>query len=290
MQSYLDCFSCLLSQALNVARLSTDNEKVQRQIIDKVLQVLSKSTLDASPPEISQKVYSAIRQITGIKDPYCQAKQDQNKTAMDMAGYLKTMMADAKDPLFFSLKLAIAGNIIDLGTGQKFGDIKTVILKAVDTPLSIDHYSFFKKQIQNVENLLYLGDNAGEIVFDKIFIEQIKRNHKIKVYFVVRGAPIINDVTLEDAMFVGMGEVAEVVSNDFDAPGTILSKSSPKIRELLSVSDMVVSKGQGNYESLSTLKENVFFLLKAKCAIVARDLGVTEGDLILKSRLINDIC
>ena len=285
MKSYLDCFPCLLSQALNVARLTTDNENTQRQIINKVLQVLSKSSLDVTPPEISQTVYSAIREITKINDPYYQAKQEQNKTAIDLSYELKTMISDAKDPLFFSLKLAIAGNIIDLGIRQKVKNIKTAIMEAVNMPLSIDHYSFFKKKIKHAKKLLYLGDNAGEIVFDKIFIEEIRKKYKINVYYVVRGAPIINDVTFDDAKFVGMGEVAEVVSNEFDAPGTILSKSSPQINHLLSVSDMVISKGQGNYESLSAVKKNIFFLLKAKCAIVARDLCVDEGDFILKSQI-----
>ncbi len=289
MKSYLDCFSCLLSQAINVARLTTDSENVQRQIINKVMQIFSKSALHVSPPEISQKVYAAIRQITKIDDPYYEAKQVQNKTALGLSDEFKTMISSANDQLFFSLKLAIAGNIIDLGIRQKLNDIKTSIMDAVNTPLSINDYSLFKKKIQHVKKLLYLGDNAGEIVFDKIFIEQIKKKYPIKVYYVVRGAPIINDVTLDDAKLVGMKDVAEVVSNKFDAPGTILSKCSKRIRRLLSESDMVISKGQGNYESLSSLEENIFFLLKAKCAIVARDLGVNEGDLILKSQIKNGV-
>ena len=289
MKSYLDCFSCLLSQATDVAQLTTDSEKVQRQIINKVLQILYKSSLNVSPPEISQKVYSAIREITGIDDPYYQAKQVQNKTVISFVDEIKAMISSAEDPLFFSLKLAIAGNNIDLGIRQKLNDIKATIMDAVNTRLSINDYSFFKKNLRHVKKLLYLGDNAGEIVFDKLSIEQIKENYQIRVYYVVRGAPIINDVTLEDAAFVGMEEVAEVVSNEFDAPGTILPKVSNRIRQLLSESDMIISKGQGNYESLSSLEKNIFFLLKAKCGIVARDIGAAEGDLILKSQIKNSM-
>jgi len=242
-------------------------------------------SLEVSPPEIAQTVYSTIKEITKNPDPYKEAKQRQNKLAMAIYPEIKAMIAESKDPLFLSVRLAIAGNIIDLGINKEIKDIKREVISCFKKPLSINHYAKFKEKLNNSEILLYLGDNAGEIVFDKILIEEIKKVKEIKVYFVVRGAPIINDATVEDANFVMMEEVAKVVSNGFDAPATILSKSLPIIPKLFSQADMIISKGQGNYEALSDEEKNIFFLLKVKCPIVSRDLGVVEGSGILKSQI-----
>jgi hypothetical protein len=265
--------------------MTTKNEKVHRKILDQVMEKLSQLPLEASPPEIAQIVYSMIKEITKNGDPYREAKKGQNELALKLYPEFKEMIARSEDPLFFSLKLAIAGNIIDLGIQKKVDDIKGEVLSAFNAPLAVNHYSKFKKDLMNSRMLLYLGDNAGEIVFDKILIEQVRQTKDIKVIFVVRGSPIINDATMEDAEFVGMETVAEVISNGFDAPATVLSKSSPEILELFSRADMIIAKGQGNYESLSSKDKNIFFLLKAKCSVIAKDLGVEEGDTILKSQM-----
>ena len=285
MKAYNDCISCFLIQALKVSRITSKDEKVHRQILNKVMERLIHVSLEVSPPEIAQTVYSTIKEITKNPDPYKEAKQRQNKLAMAIYPEIKAMIAESKDPLFLSVRLAIAGNIIDLGINKEIKDIKREVISCFKKPLSINHYAKFKEKLNNSEILLYLGDNAGEIVFDKILIEEIKKVKEIKVYFVVRGAPIINDATVEDANFVMMEEVAKVVSNGFDAPATILSKSLPIIPKLFSQADMIISKGQGNYEALSDEEKNIFFLLKVKCPIVSRDLGVVEGSGILKSQI-----
>jgi len=285
VKTYLDCLPCFLSQALKVARMTTKNEKIHRKILDRVMGELSQSPLEASPPEISQKIYSLIKMITKNGDPYRKAKKEQNELALGLYSPFKKLISKSKDPLLLSLRLAIAGNIIDLGVRNKINDIKEEILTTLNSPLKINDYRIFQHSLENANMILYLGDNAGEIVFDKILIEEIKRIREVKIIFAVRGSPIINDVTMEDANLVRMGEVAEVISNGFDAPATILSQSSPEISRLFSKADMIIAKGQGNYESLSSEKKNIFFLLKAKCSVVARDLGVGEGDTILKSQI-----
>ncbi|WP_051375282.1 thiamine-phosphate kinase [Desulfosarcina sp. BuS5] len=281
MKTFLDCMPCFLSQTLQVVRISTDDKNIHFLALKKVMEQLSSVSLTASPPEISREVYEAVRKITYVNDPYKKAKMEQNRLALALSSELKNIIKESDDPLYLALKLAIAGNIIDLGIKKRIDDLKGEIFNTINIPLSINHYPEFKKKILKAQTLLYLGDNAGEIVFDKIFIEEIKKIKNIKVTFVVRGAPIINDVTMADADFVKMDEVAEVVSNGFDAPGTILQRCDPIISELFSRADMVISKGQGNYESLSGQGKEIFFLLKAKCHVVARDIGVNEGDAIL---------
>jgi len=281
MKTFLDCMPCFLSQTLQVVRISTDDENMHFLALKKVMEQLSSVSLTASPPEIAREVYRAVRKITDVNDPYKKAKMEQNRLALELSSELQNIIKESDDPLYLALKLAIAGNIIDLGIKKRIDDLRGEIFNTINIPLSVDHYPEFKKKILKAQTLLYFGDNAGEIVFDKIFIEEIKKIKNIKVTFVVRGAPIINDVTMEDADFVKMDEVAEVVSNGFDAPGTILQRSDPIISELFSRADMVISKGQGNYESLSGQDKEIFFLLKAKCHVVARDIGVNEGDAIL---------
>jgi len=281
MKTFLDCIPCFLTQTLKVVRKTTDDEAVHFLALKKVMEKLASISLLDSPPAISCEVYRTIRKITSIDDPYEKEKKEQNLLALALSAEFKDIIRESGDPLLVAIKLAIAGNIIDLGIEKKVDDLKEDILNTIRIPLTVNHYQEFRKKILKAETILYLGDNAGEIVFDKILIKEIKKIKNVKVIFVVRGAPIINDVTMDDADFVKMGEVADVVSNGFDAPGTILKKIDPEIAKLFFQADMIISKGQGNYESLSGQDKEIFFLLKAKCQVIARDIGVNEGDAIL---------
>ncbi len=282
MKTCLDCFPCFLNQTLNVARIITDDIKTHHEIMKRVMEKLLNISFDMSPPEVSQIVYATISEITKIKDPYFKEKKEQNKRAMGLYQELKEKINKSESPLFLAARVAIAGNIIDLGINRKMGDIKTEIFSALESPMTINDFPKFQENLQQSKQILYLGDNAGEIVFDKLFIEEIKKQGNPGVIFVVRGGPIINDATMDDAKFAGMEEVAEVIDNGFNAPGTILSKTSSIISDLFAKSDIVISKGQGNYESLSEEQKNIFFLLKAKCKMVAKELGVNVGDAIFK--------
>jgi len=242
-------------------------------------------SLDTSPPQIAQVVYRTIKAVTGNGDPYAETKKRQNELALSFYPEFKEMTRTSKDPLLFALKLAIAGNIIDLGVQREVTDLRGEIFEALSAPLSVNDYDAFKKNINNSKLILYLGDNAGEIVFDRILIEELNKIDKLKIIFAVREKPIINDATLEDAKFVGMDRQAEVISNGSDAPATILSECSAEFINLFQKADMVIAKGQGNYESLSDENKNVFFLLKVKCPIVANHLNADVGDAILKRQL-----
>ena len=284
MKTYLDCLPCFLSQALRSARIITSDEKVQGEILREVMEILGKISLDATPPEIARTVYQKIKNITGESDPYRQTKRRHNEIALGIYPELKAMAGKSEDPLYFAIKLAIAGNIIDMGLQKEIKDIKKEVFSAMSSPLKTDHYSRFIKIFNQSQTLLYLGDNAGEIVFDRLLIEELKRIKDIRVFFLVRGTPIINDATMTDAEFVDMGKIAEVISNGFDAPATVLSGCTPKVQALFREADMIISKGQGNYESLSEEKREIFFLLKAKCPVAAGHLGVMVGDAVLKGQ------
>jgi len=242
--------------------------------------------LDVTPPEIAQQVYRIVYEITGNRDPYTEAKKNANQSAMSLYARMKDIVDYSDDTLEAACKLAIAGNAIDLGARAEFGSIYSIIEESVGYQLDPVHYRQFKKSVGQSYLILYIADNAGEIVFDRILIEQLLQIKKLKIVFVVREEPIINDATLDDALQVGLNKVAMIISNGSDAPATILSQCSPKMRGYYQAADLIISKGQGNYESLSDRSENIFFLFKVKCPVIARGSGYDIDSPVLISSTI----
>ena len=277
MKTYLDCYPCFMDQALRAGRIATEDEGKIKKVLDEVGGMLGDIPLESTPPETGRLIYRKIREITGIKDPYKQIKRQSTKTALSLYPSLKRRVQLSKDPLLTAVRLAIAGNVIDFGPNRHF-DLEKEIDEALHRDFAINHYDAFKDRLGEAREVLYLGDNAGECVFDRILIEEIKK----PVTFVVRGGAVINDVTHEDAVDAGMDKAATVFSAGTDAPGTVLETCSPEFMKIFHEAALILSKGQGNYEALSSEKRPVFFLLKAKCHIIAHDLGVCNGDIILK--------
>ncbi len=282
MKTYLDCLPCFFRQALGAARAATDDEHIQRKVMDAVAEMITGFPLDITPPEIAQQVYRAVYRITENEDPYREAKTQSNEKALALYPRLKRIVADSDDPLLTTCKLAIAGNSIDLGPQVEQCDLDSVIESTLNSPLAYDDYPEFSRAIEAASNILYLADNAGEIVFDRLLIEELYRKRKLDITVAVRGKPIINDATMKDAESVGLKSLTTVITNGSDAPATILSQCSSQMRQLYDSADVIVAKGQGNYESLSDETANIFFLLRAKCPVVAVPLKVGVGDAILK--------
>ena len=292
MKTYLDCIPCIMRQALDAARLSTNDEKthsiILKQVMFFLLDFFQSDSLDNSltPPELARHVYRIIKEITKCKDPYHEIKVKYNQIVLKMYSKLKNRVENSSDPLFVAIRFAIAGNIIDFGAnGGKF-DLEATLKEALTLEFAVCDYDVFCDNLKVAKTLLYLGDNAGEIVFDKLLIEEILKKYKLKVYYAVKSEPVINDATKEDAMQVKMNDVAEVIDSGSDAPGTILNLCSEKFLKIYNNADIIISKGQGNYEALSEEnKKEIFFLLKAKCALIARHLGVKIGDMVLNAKL-----
>ena len=288
MKTYLDCLPCLMSQALRAARAATDEEDVQRQVLDAIAGLIPHLSLGLRPPEIAQQGYKLIYQIIGDSDPFRKAKTEANEIALALYPQLKKALADSQEPLLTACKLAIAGNSIDLGTNFQWGNFNDIVETALSSPLAINDYEKLRGSITNVRQVLYLGDNAGEIVFDRLLIEELHRVAEVDITFVVRERPIINDVTLDDALAVGMDRVARVISSGSDAPATILPQCSTEMLRYYRSADVIIAKGQGNYEALDGEDSNIFFLLRAKCPVLAELLDVRVGDAILKQQPAQD--
>ena len=279
MKTYLDCIPCFVRQALEASKMATRNKAKQEKTLRKVLSELGKTSLEGKiPSDIAHKVHLIIRKVTGNNDPYKRLKDEYNRKALGMYPELKRRVAKSKDRLLAATKLAIAGNIIDFGPGSEF-DLEKTIEEVLIQDFAINHFNQFRKALQKSEKIVYLGDNAGEIVFDRILLEELKDK---EITFVVKGGPIINDATLEDAKFACIDKIAEIKTISNGEPGTGPKRNSKKFINLLERADVVISKGQGNYEALSEVKANIFFLLKVKCSAIARDIGVKIGGIVVK--------
>lgn len=232
----------------------------------------------SSTPLIQTELNRVFCQIIDTVDPFSEEKILSNSVALKLYSKWKPKVLASDNPFDLSLRLAIAGNIMDYGANNQF-NIHETINRVLNTPFSIDHSALLKNSIVNANRILYLGDNAGEIVFDKLFIETI-RHHE--VFYAVRGAPILNDVTMTDTRAVRMDEVADVISNGFNAPSTVLEKCSKDFLEIYDSADLIISKGQGNYEGLMNVTDSrIFFLLTVKCDVIAEKLRVKKGDFIV---------
>lgn len=277
MQAYLDCYPCFFQQALNTARMLDISEKKTLDILHQLGRELPSIPFGASPPEIGREVYRLLSRMTGVKDPFNKIKKDYIRQALDLYPEMKRRVAESGDRIRTAVRLAIAGNVIDFGSNSSF-DLKKDIDRILVQDFALDDYKDFRRSLKKAEQVLYLGDNAGETVFDRLLIEELGK----PVVFVVREKPVINDAVAEDALLSGLGETAAILSSGCDAPGTILHLCSESFRKRFSSAELIISKGQGNYEGLSDEKGSLFFLLKAKCGVIARDLGVSQGDIIIK--------
>jgi uncharacterized protein with ATP-grasp and redox domains len=277
MRTYLDCLPCFVDQALRAGRIATDDETKLKRLVDDVGSMLRDIPLENTPPETGQLVYEKVREITGEFDPYKGLKEESTRKALALYPSLKQQVENSDDKLLTAIRIAIAGNMMDFGPREKF-DIEKELDEVLTKEFAICDYDTFKYQLDKTKEILYLGDNAGEAVFDKILIDELKK----PVRYAVRAVPVINDVTYEDAIQAGIDKVATIVSSGTSAPGTILKTCTAAFREIYTNSNFIISKGQGNYEGLSNEKRPIFFLLKAKCYVIAHDLGVNVGDIILK--------
>ncbi len=281
MKTHLECIPCFFRQALYAARLATDDEEKQKAILLKVARELQNFSFDSTPIEMGRIIHRYIKEITGNVDPYRKLKMEYNELALNMLPQLREIVNEADDKLERALRVAVAGNIIDFGALTEF-NLEDSIHHALNFDFAIFDYELFKEKLSETDTVIYIGDNAGEICFDRVLIEVLNSMGK-RVKFAVRGIPIINDVTVEDAEHCGIHEVADVINSGSDAPGTILKYCNDEfVREFFN-SNLIIAKGMGNYETLSDEKAPIFFLLKAKCPVVARELGVSVGDIVLEA-------
>lgn len=270
------CFARAFERVLDKENLPPDEKK---RFANDMFGLFNKVKDNFSVPVLSRELHVLLKQYSNNPDPYKEVKKQSNNLVLGMYADLKNIVFQSVNQFETALRLAIAGNIIDYGIGNHF-DLQGTIDKVLHSDFAVDDSAELKQALSRAKTVLYLGDNCGEIVFDKLFIETIRHPNLI---YAVRGAPVINDATLEDAQYVGMDRIADVISNGYDAPSTILEHCSAEFLEVFDRADVIISKGQGNLEGLlgQTNKE-IFFLLMVKCEVIADALGVKKGDFVVR--------
>lgn len=278
-----ECIHCLARQAVEIAEEATRDAAMQEEIIKRALKELADMDFNETAPEIAFRMHQHAKKITGIDDPYAGLKERYNEIARELYDRItaEKWLDTAEDSLDMACRLAIAGNIIDFSVGL---DIKqSDIVKSVEDSVRHDIFgtgtAALREAIERSDNIMYIADNSGEIIFDKFLLEKLPRS---KVTYVVKGGPIVNDATMQDAISSGVADLIRVIDNGHSAQGTILKACSDKFRSEFNKADLIISKGQANYETLSHIKgKKIFYLMRAKCSAVASDIGCKPMDYVL---------
>jgi uncharacterized protein with ATP-grasp and redox domains len=281
MLTQLECFPCFLKQTMIALGQMSEipDTRGRRAIVDDVLAIMLKADTDKPPAYTTTFIHRAIREKLG-RDPFKEIKHKYNALAMGLYGTLKSEVEGGRDSLWTAARLAIAGNVIDFGIFTSI-DIDGSVRKALGTPIAVDDYPAFRESVGHAKDILYLLDNSGEIVFDMLLIEQLVSSGK-SVTAAVKGSPVLNDVVLEDAVQTGLTKLCRVIDNGSDAVGTILAWTSPEFQRTFHSADLIISKGQGNFETLAGNEERIFFLFQSKCEVVSKELGLPPGSMLLK--------
>lgn len=281
LKTFYDCIPCFIKQTLEVSRRSLPGEvEIHGKIINQVLQEVTNLNMSTPPPVVAQRCHKIIRDMTGNSDPYKQLKDKFNLKALQLYPTIKKIISESPTPFDTAVKLAIAGNVIDFGinsTSENM-DLESIMYEVLQQTPFIDHSKQLEAEIKKASKILYLADNTGEIVFDKAFIEYLMPK---KIILAVRESPVINDATYEDAKTVGLTDIVKVIHNGNDAPGTHLEECCSDFLQEFESADLIISKGQGNYETLSDVDKNIFFLLRAKCDCVSKHVGCKLHDTLI---------
>lgn len=276
MKTSLDCLPCFLKQTLQAARLATDDALLQKKILHRVARLLPDLDFDLSPPENSVRVYDTIATLSGCTDPFATIKKQSNDLGKALTPLVQQNIKNAADPLYTACLYSVAGNIIDYGANHEC-NAEEIIKGCLDQPFALDDYNLFKKELDSATSLLYLGDNSGEIVFDTLVVRQLRHQFpKLQITFVVKQRAIINDALLADAKSCGLENLCTVIDNGTGCPGSPLGECSTEFRDYFSEADIIISKGQGNFETLSE-QTGLYFLLICKCPVVAGHLQTLSG-------------
>ena len=281
MRIGLDCYSCFLRQALQAARFTGLEEESQRRVLQFTLGLLlEEETARVTPPELARRINREIARLSGVADPYGEQKRLWTDRALALLPRLEAQIEEADDRLGMGLRVAVAGNIIDLAPGQEI-DLERTLARVGTEPFAIDARAGLEAALERAAWVLVLGDNAGETVFDRAFLPVLGR----PVKYAVKGGPIINDALREDALQAGLDRVegVEIIDTGTDMPGTVPEASSAEFREVLERAPLVIAKGQAHFETLSHRADpRLFFLFQVKCPQIARHLGgVAQGSLVL---------
>lgn len=279
MKAQPECFSCNIRQALEAVEKAGEEREFTWQVLQRVCKNYAQADPNWTPAFMTTVAHRITQEMVGIQDIFYEEKRYYNQMALELYPQLKEYVEKSKNRLETALRIAIAGNIIDLGVYKEI-KVNEILYQIEHTPWGIYDWEDFQADLQSSKILLYIGDNAGEVVFDRVFLEEINQGKQI--YFVVKEKPISNDALREDAIEAGIDKVAIILTTGQGEIGIDIEHAPREVKDIWRKADCILSKGQGNFETLSNRPESMYFLLKAKCKAVSRELRVEQGSLILK--------
>ena len=276
MRVFLDCLPCMVRQILDASRMGTDDIALQQEIMDEALAVVCRYREYPNAPELARDIHRIVKRKTGLTDPYRAVKDDAIASALSLAPFLERYLDEKRDKLYWGLKTAATGNIIDAAIFRDI-TIDEGIEDELEKPFAVCDIDGFRERMAHAKTLLIVADNAGETVFDRLLMERLSG---LIITYAVRDQPNINDATIEDARASGIEGCARILSTGCDAPGILFGECSDEFLRIYREADLVISKGQANYETLSGADREIFFLLKAKCQLIASHLHTDVNEYV----------
>jgi len=279
MNTQYECIPCIVNSYLRLAETGVIPESRKEEILRQLLRFLSQVEYNHSPPILGRMLHRLVRELLHNPDPYQSVKEKYNRMMLEMYSSFEDLVNRSKDPFDTAMRLAIAGNVVDFGSQYQF-DVLDTINRVMGAELAIDNSLQLRQDLKHATTLLYIGDNCGEIVLDKLFLESINLP---KMCFVVRDSPVINDTTMKDANMTGMVKLAKVITTGDDSPGAVWESTSSEFKDHFINADVIISKGQGNLEGLIDVHhDNIYFLLVTKCELIAKRIGTRKGEFVIK--------
>jgi len=281
-----ECASCMLRQSREAIEHATESNKIRMKSTLKVLEFMDKNfKKDVNSNKLGTDLHHLIMKETGNDDPYKMLREEGNRIGLKLMPKAKEIIQE--DPSFENyVKIAVAGNIIDFGALEEDTDMEKLIRdKIVEEPV-INDIALLEKELENANRILYLADNGGEIVFDKLLIQKIKEDYDLEIILALKEGPILNDAVMKDAKDLDLDKYATLITTGARSVGVVNAYISDELHMLLDEVDLIISKGMGNYEGLTEMhiKSPVYFLLTAKCNTIAREIGVENGNKVVQKK------
>jgi len=278
-----ECIECIINQSRRVSKAITASPSLSETLTSTVEEMSKNFSTKHNPPEVAADVYEKMATLANKSDLYDEIKEHSTQKALEFIPLLEERISLCENKLLTVTKIAVAGNVIDLAAQVSF-DLHEELEKIFETEFAYNDFELLSKKLESASTLLVIGDNVGEHIFDKLFIQNLQDLYpKLHISYMVRGNPIINDVTIKEATEAGFDKICELVDSGVNTPGFVYNRATEYSKKLFDTADLVITKGMGNYECLSdTHRKDLCFLLKVKCEVVARSLSKEIGDIVCK--------
>lgn len=273
-----DCMECLIARQYKDIKHYSGAQK-KKEFFKEILHCVNSAPTGVNAPVVFAELCRIQEKYFGPIYDYAAEKEKYNTLMMNIEDSLRAKIEQSADPLLYALKLSRAGNYIDFGALKEVDDnaLLSLLENCADTDISKGEYENFKNDLKTAKRLTLLCDNCGEIVCDKLLLQIIKKLYpQVEVIAAVRNIPALNDVTEDDALLVKLNETAQIVKNGTDVAGTPLDLISKELKDILETSDVIISKGQANFETLFGCGLNIYYIFLLKCDLFSEIFGLEK--------------